>query len=97
MTYSTAMRPSLRYAGAVVVDECEDGLAHLSPVAGVHDGHARYGAHERQVLQALVGGPVLADGEAAVRADALDVQAGIGHGVADLLIGSARSEHSEGS
>ena len=38
---------------------------------------------------------VVTDGDTAVGGADLDVQAGIGHGVADLVKGTARSEHGE--
>src|SRR5699024_2492700 len=71
-------------------------LAGLHVVGGAHDGHAGDGAHESEVLAALVGSAVLAHGDTAVGGANLHVQVGIAHGVAHLLIGPPGGEHGEG-
>ena len=70
-----------------------DSSACFHVVGGADDGHAGQAAHEGKVLAALVGSAVLTDGDAAVGSADLHVQVGVGHGVADLLKGTARSEH----
>ena len=82
--------------GAVVSQQGLDGLLHLVAVAGTQDGHVGDGPHDGQILDALVGGAVLAHGQAAVGANDLDVQAGVSHAVADLLPGPPGGEHGEG-
>ncbi len=70
-----------------------DSSAGFHIVCGADHGHAGDAAHEGEVLAALVGSTVLADGDAAVGSTDLDVQAGVGDRVADLLKGTACSEH----
>ena len=82
--------------GALVLEQGLDGQGHLVGVAGAQNGHAGDGAHEGEVLDALVGGAVLAHGQAAVGAHDLDIHAGVGDGVAHLLPGAAGGEHGEG-
>ena len=81
---------------AVVVQQRLDGELHLVAVAGAEHLHAGNDAHERQILDALMRRAVLADGQAAVRADDLDVQVGIGDGIAHLLPCSAGGKDGEG-
>ena len=50
-----------------------DQLGGLVGVARVQHGAAVHRAERRQVLQAHLGGPVLADGDARVRADQVDL------------------------
>ena len=69
-----------------------DSSACFHVVGGADDGHAGQAAHEGEVLAALVRSAVLTDGDAAVGSADLHVQVGVGH-VADLLKGTARSEH----
>ena len=82
--------------GAVVVQQGFYGQPHFVTVAGANHSHAGDLPHQGQVFGALMGGAVLADGDAAVGADDLDVQMGIGDGVADLLVRAAGSEDGEG-
>ena len=67
--------------------------AGLHVIGGADDGHAGQAAHQGEILAALVGSAVLTDGDAAVGRADLNVQTGVGDGVADLLKGTARSEH----
>ena len=73
-----------------------DHLPGLHVVGGAHDGHAGDGAHEGEVLAALVGSAVLAYGDAPVGGPDLHVQMGVADGVPDLLIGPPGGEHGEG-
>ena len=75
------------------------GLHHglgLHIVGGAHDHHAGDGAHQSEVLAALVAGTVLTYGDAAVGSADLHIQVGIADGVAHLLIGTSGGEHGEG-
>ena len=83
--------------GAVVIQQGFDSQAHLVAVAGIDDQHAGDLAHEGKVLGALMGRTVLADRNAAVRADDLDIQVRISDGIAHLLIGAAGREHRKGA
>ena len=69
---------------------CGPGL-HI--VGGGHDHHAGDGAHEGEVLAALVGGSVLPHRDAAVGGADLHVQVGVANGVAHLLEGPSGGEH----
>ena len=80
----------------VIVQQGLDRQTHLVAVAGVDHHHTGDGTHGAKVLDALVGRAVLADGQAAVRADDLHVQARIRDGVAHLLEGTAGSKHGKG-
>ena len=75
------------------------GRLHHGPglhvVGGGHDHHAGDGAHQGEVLTALVGGPVLAHGDAAVGGTDLHIQVGVADGVANLLKGAAGGKHGE--
>ena len=82
--------------GAVIVQQSLHRLPHLVAVAGAQNRHVGDSPHDGQVLNALVGGAVLAHGQAAVGADDLHVQARVSHAVADLLKGPAGGEHSKG-
>ena len=75
--------------GAVIVHEGLDGGLHLGAVAGAAHHHAGDGPHDGHILTGLVGGAVLAHGEAAVGAHHRHVEVGVGDGVADLLKGTA--------
>ena len=80
-----------------VLDSGSDCFSRLRIICGAHDDHSGDLAHERQVLQTLVGSAVLTDSDAGVcRAD-LHVQVRVADRVADLLIGAARREHREGA
>ena len=75
------------------------GLHHLPGlhvVGGAHDGHAGNGAHEGEVLTALVGRAVLAHRDPAVGGPDFHIQVGISDGIADLLIGPPGGKHGEG-
>ena len=65
-------------------------------IAGVQNDHARDGAHERDVLAALMCSAVFTDRDAGVGADDLDIQLRITDGVADLLKRSACGKHGKG-
>ena len=73
----------------------DSGLG-LDVIRGAHDHHAGDGAHDGEILVALVAGTILAHGDAAVSGADLHVQMGIAHGVADLLKGASGGEHGEG-
>ena len=83
-------------AGAVQLGGSVDHLSGLDIVRGGHDGHAGNDAHEGNILAALVGGPVLTDGDSAVGGTDLDIEMGIADGIADDLIGPACREHGKG-
>ena len=67
----------------------------LHVISGGHHHHAGDGTHEGKILAALVGGAVLAHGDAAVGGADLHIQMGIANGIAHLLKGPARREHGE--
>ena len=71
-----------------------DELRRLVRVARVEDGAAVHRAHHREVLERHLRGAVLADRDAGVRADELDVRPADG-GHADEVVG-AREERGEG-
>ena len=81
----------------VVVDGGLHGGAGFHVVGGAQDHHAGEGAHQGEVLAALVGGAVLAHGDAGVGGADLHVEVGVGDGVADDLKGPAGGEHGEGA
>jgi len=67
-------------------------------VIGWHDHrHSRDGAHEGDVLVALVRGSILAHRETGVRGADLHVEMGVADGVPDLLVRAARGKHREGA
>ena len=79
--------------GAVVVQNrlnCRNGFGR---VRGVDNHHVGGRAHHREVLAVLMRRAVLADGDTAVGSTDLDVETGVRHGVADLLIRTSASEH----
>ena len=80
---------------SIIVEERLDGGGHFVAVAGAEHRHAGDDPHKGEVLDALVGGAVLADREAAVGADHLDVEVGVCDRVAHLLIGAAGGKHRE--
>ena len=65
----------------------------LGSVGRTNHGHTGNGAHKSQVLAALVGCAVLANGDAGVSADNVNVKSGIADRVSDLLVGSACGKH----
>ena len=69
----------------------------LGVVARDDDGHARDGAHEGDVLVALVGGAVLANGDARVGGTDLHRQVRVADGVAHDLVGTTGREHGKGA
>ena len=81
---------------AVIVNERFDREAHLMAVAGTAHQHTGQRAHEREVLDALMGRAVLADRNAAVRADYGAVEVRIRDGVSDLLIRAPRRKYGKG-
>ena len=72
-----------------------DHLSGLNIVGRRHDEHTGDGAHQGKVLAALVGSPVLTDGDAAVGGADLDIEVCITDGIADDLIGAAGRKHRE--
>ena len=66
-------------------------------IGRVDDGHAGDGAHEGDVLVALVGCAVFTDGDTGMGGAELDVQVRIADRVADLLEGTTRREHGKGA
>ena len=68
----------------------------LGAVGGVEDHHTGDGAHNADILTALVGGAVLAHRDTGVGGGDLDVQLGVGHRVADLLEGASGGKHRKG-
>ena len=65
----------------------------LVGVRGADDRHAGDGAHEREILDALVAAAVFADADARMGRADFDIEVGIGDGVANLLIGAAGRKH----
>ena len=82
--------------GFVVLGGGADGEVGLDRVAGHDDVHAGQRGHQREVLDRLRGGAVLADRDAAVRGDQLDVHALLGDLDADLIEAVAGHEDGEG-
>ena len=64
-------------------------------VRGADDRHAGDGAHEREILDALVAAAVFADTDARVGGADLDVEVRVSNGVSDLLVGATGGEHRE--
>ena len=62
-------------------------------VRGADDRHAGDGAHEREILDALVAAAVLADADARMGGADLNVEVRVSNGVSDLLIGAAGRKH----
>jgi len=81
---------------AVIVEQGFGRETHFVAVARAEHCHAGDRAHEGEVLDALMGRAVFADGQAAVAAHDLDVQMRVADGVAHLLPGAAGCEHGEG-
>ena len=70
-------------------------LACLNVIRRAHDGHAGDGAHESEILAALMRRAVLADRDTAVRGANFYVQMRIADRIAYLLVGAPRREHRE--
>ena len=81
--------------GAYVFSGGNGGGFGLVVVAGVDDHHVGQPFHQAYVLHNLVGGTILAYGDAGVGACNLDVEVGIGHGHADLVIHTAGDKAGE--
>ena len=81
--------------GALEVERGAHGGAGLGVVGGDDHGHAGDGAHEGDVLVALVGRAVLADRDAGVRGADVHIEVRVPDGVADLLERAAGGEHGE--
>ena len=79
--------------GAFKIGDRHGGGLGLVGVRGADDRHAGDGAHEREILDALVAAAVLADADARMGRADFDIEVGIGDGVADLLIGAAGRKH----
>ena len=84
-------------AGAVHLSNGSGGQSCFGVVGRNDDRHVRNGAHEGNVLTALMARAVLTDRNAAVGRADFDIELGVRNGIADLLKGSARSEHREGA
>ena len=54
-------------------------------------------AHERDILEHLMAAAVRPHRDARMRGADLHIEVGIGHGVADLVVGTSRSEYGEGA
>ena len=80
---------------ALVVVGGDDGGAGLDIVGRADDDHSGDGAHQGDILAALVGGAVLTDRQAGVGGGNLHVQVRVADGVANLLKAAARHEHGE--
>ena len=80
---------------ALVVVGGDDGGAGLDIVGRAEDDHSGDGAHQGDILAALVGGAVLTDRQAGVGGGNLHVQVRVADGVANLLKAAARHEHGE--
>ena len=80
---------------AVHLGDRHGGGLGLVGVRGADDRHAGDGAHEREILDALVAAAVLADADARVGGADLDVEVRVGDRVSNLLVGAARREHRE--
>ena len=63
---------------------------------GADDYHTGDGAHQGEVLTALMGSTIFTNGHTAVGSADLHIQPGIADGVTDLLVGAAGCEHCEG-
>ena len=68
---------------------------HRKFIAGNDHGHSRDRPHQRQILNALVGGAVLADQHAAMGRTDFYIQMRISDRVADLFVSPARRKHRE--
>ena len=81
---------------ALILVSRDGGSLRLHTVGGADHHHAGDGAHQGEILTALMGSAVLAHGHTAVGSAHFDVQGGIADGVADLLISTTGGEHGEG-
>ena len=79
--------------GAFEISNRHGGGLCFVGVRGADDRHAGDGAHEGDVLDALVAAAVLADADARMGRADFDIEVGIGDGVANLLIGAAGRKH----
>ena len=78
---------------ALMLVGCEYHGLGLDVVGRAHDRHAGDFAHEGQVLEALVGRPVLADRNAGVGGADLHIEMRITYRIPHLLIVAARRKH----
>ena len=83
--------------GSDVLGGGEGGLLGLVVVAGVDHHHVGKHLHEAEVLHHLVGGAVLAHGDAGVGGSDFHIEVGVGGHHADLVIDAAGDETREGT
>ena len=94
--YRNSHTAETEIAGTLHLDSGLHSQTCFHSVGGIQNGHTGDGAHEGQILVALMGSAVLTDGDARVGSTDLHVGVRIADGVADLLIGAASRKHSEG-
>jgi len=73
-----------------------DRLPHLIAVAGAQNRHIGNGTHNGQILNALMGCPVLSNRQSAMGTHHFHIQAGIRHTVAHLFPSPSSGKHREG-
>ena len=81
----------------LVLQRGADSRLCLHVVSRAHDHHAGDGAHQGNVLIALMGSAVLAYRDARMGSPDLHVQMRVSDGIAHLLKGPACSEHGKGA
>ena len=79
--------------GAVKIGSGKNSLIGFNIICRVNDNHVRNGAHERDILAALVACAVLADGDACMGCADFYIELRICNGVSDLLKGAACGKH----
>ena len=79
-----------------MLDRRLDRESCLGVVCGIQDDHAGDGAHEGDVLVALVGRAVLANGDTGMGRADLDVVVRIAYRIAHLLEAASGGKHGEG-
>ena len=72
------------------------GSLGLVIIAGVDDRHTGKHPHHADILQNLVGSPVLPERQTGVTSTYLDVLIAVGDALADLVVDAARAEVSKG-
>ena len=93
--HSQTAKPQI-YRAVMIDGSLHSGLC-LHIIGRVDDNHARDGAHEGDILVALMGSAILAHRNARMGSADLHIQVGITHGVADLLKGTACRKHGKGA
>ena len=94
--YRNSHTAETEIAGTLHLDSGLHSQTCFHSVGGIQNGHAGDGAHEGEVLVALVGSTVLTNRDTCVGSTDLYVGVRIADGVADLLVGAASRKHSEG-